>query len=71
MLRFKRKGGDLVYENVKAFADARNMSIHALEKEAGLTNGTIGKWRTCSPTLKNLQAVAKVLGVTVQELVEE
>lgn len=58
----------MVYDNVKCRADEKGMSISALEKEAGLQNGTIGKWRASSPTVKSLQAVARVLGATVDEL---
>lgn len=60
----------MVYDNVKRRADEKDMSISALEKEAGLQNGTIGKWRVSSPTVKSLQAVAQVLGVTIDELLE-
>jgi len=68
---FERGGRKLVYENVKRRADEKNLSIRDLEKEAGLQNGTIGKWRVSSPTVKSLQAVARVLGCTVDDLLEE
>lgn len=46
------------------------MSVCALEKAAGLGNGTIGGWRTGSPTVDKLQAVAKVLDVKVSKLLD-
>ena len=64
-----QKGGSLVYEKIKKLADEQGISIYALEKKAGLSNGTISKWRTSSPTIENLQAVASALGVSVNELV--
>lgn len=65
-----RKEVFLIYEKVKRFADAQNISISALEKKAGLKNGTIGKWRYSSPILRNLQAVADALGISINELLE-
>lgn len=61
----------MVYDKVKALADEQGLSISALEKKAGLKNGTIGKWREVSPILRNLQAVADALGVSVKVLLEE
>lgn len=60
----------MVYERVKKLAEERGISIYALEKEAGLANGTISKWRTSSPTAENLRAVANVLGVAIDDLVD-
>ena len=51
----------MVYDKVKKLADKRGISIYALEREAGLPNGAISKWRESSPTLKSLQAVAGAL----------
>ena len=65
-----QKGGSLVYEKIKILADERGISIYALEKKAGLPNGTIGKWRESSPTLKSLEAVARALDVSVASLTE-
>ena len=60
----------MIYDNIKAICDKKKLSISALEKMAGLGNGTIGGWKTASPTLSNLQAVAKVLKVKVSKLME-
>ena len=61
----------MIYDKVKKLADDRGISIYALEKEAGLQNGAIGKWRISSPTLKSLQSVAGVLGITIDDLLKE
>lgn len=44
------------------------MTIARLEKEAGLGNATVRGWKNSEPTVKNLKAVADVLGVTVDDL---
>lgn len=59
----------IIYENVKALADEKGLSITALEKEAGVANGLIGKWRENSPQVDTLSKVAAVLGVTVDRLI--
>lgn len=61
----------MIYENVKKFADQQGKSIASIEKEANIGNGIIGGWRTSFPRLNKLQAVAKVLGVTVADLIGE
>lgn len=59
----------MIYENVKKLADVNGVSIAALEREAKLANGTIGKWQVANPRIDNLQAVAEVLHVSIEELI--
>ena len=66
------KGGDsMIYENVKQLCDEKNMTIMALEKAAGLANGTVGRWRNSIPTAVSLQKVASVLEVSMESLMKE
>ena len=58
----------MIYNNIKKLCVEQNISISQLEREAGLGNGTVGGWKTASPTIDNLQAVAKVLKVKVEKL---
>ena len=58
----------MIFRNIEKKCKEKRISISALEKEAGLGNGAIGKWKTVSPTVENLQAVAKVLECTVDDL---
>lgn len=60
----------MLFENVKELAKKKGMSVGGLEKAAGLSNGSISKWRVSSPTVDNLKAVAKVLNVKVDKLLE-
>ena len=59
-----------VYENVVNLSAKRKMSIRKLESEAGLTQGSISKWKKSSPLLSNAKAVADVLHVKVDKLLE-
>lgn len=58
----------MLYDKIKEICKAKGISISAVEKEAGLGNGAISKWNNSSPTVDNLQAVANVLKVTMDEL---
>jgi len=58
----------MIYENIKAIADSREMSIAELEKKANLSNGAIGKWRESVPNLESLVKVARVLNVSINTL---
>lgn len=60
-----------LYEKVKALADTKGMTIAALEKQAGIANGTIGKWRDDRDVkMSTITEIAKVLGVSIADLVE-
>ena len=60
----------MLYENVLRLATDRGMSISELEKKVGLSKASISKWKKSSPTADNLKAVAKVLKVKVDKLLE-
>lgn len=59
-----------VYSNIVKLAKKTKKTLGQVEEEAGLGQGIISKWKNGNPTLNNLQAVAKVLNVTVNELLE-
>lgn len=60
----------MYYEVVSRLAEERNISIKALEEEAGLGNGTIGKWKNAKPNIGNLEKIAEVLNVKVTDIVK-
>lgn len=59
-----------IYREVSRLAKSRGMPIYVLEREAGLSNGTIRKWDESSPTVKNLSSVANVLGVKATTIIK-
>ena len=62
----------MLYENICYWAKKRDLSIHQVERKAGIGNGSISRWgRTYEPKLKNLKKVADVLGVSVITLQRE
>lgn len=60
----------MYYKVIANLAQERNISIKALEKAAGLGNGTVGKWRTMKPNVGNLEKIAEVLGVDVADIIK-
>lgn len=60
------------FSKIKTLAQAKGLQIYQLEKEAGIGNGQIGKWRDGQkPLLETVNKVAKCLGVSVEELIKE
>ncbi len=47
----------MIYDNIVELAKKRNMPLYKIEKEAGLANGVISKWKSNSPQVDNLMAV--------------
>lgn len=59
---------------IKRLATEKGLTIAALEKAAALRPGTIFNWgepRNCMPAADKLYRVAKVLGTTVEALLED
>ncbi len=60
----------LIYDRIKEICKERGISPSAVEKKAGLGNGAVTKWNDFNPTVKNLKAVADILEVSVDELID-
>ncbi|MBE6917988.1 MAG: helix-turn-helix transcriptional regulator [Ruminococcaceae bacterium] len=58
----------MLLENIRRLCSKKPVSIARLERETGISNGTIARWDTSSPTVENVQKVAEFFGVTVDEL---
>ena len=60
-----------IYNNIKKIANEKKISISNLEKGAGISNGSIGKWKHSSPKISTLKAVTDVLGVSLIDILGE
>lgn len=65
------RGNKLIYDKIKELCKARGSSVAQVERNAGLSNGAISKWNDVSPTVANLQAVAKVLNCSIDDLLDD
>ncbi|WP_313585272.1 helix-turn-helix domain-containing protein [Lacrimispora sp.] len=61
----------MLYGNIKALCDKRNLSISQLERDLGFPRSSICKWDENEPSIWKVKKVAKLLGVTVDSLLEE
>lgn len=53
-------------ERIKNLCKKNNINIAKLEKETGLSNGQIGKWKERYPRADQLYNVSKYLNVTME-----
>lgn len=60
----------MYYAVIKDICKEKNISVSEVEKRAGLGNGTITKWNQSVPNLKNLEAVANVLGIKATTIIK-
>lgn len=58
----------MVVEKISKLCKEKGVSIAKLEKETGISNGTIGKWSRSSPTVEKIERVADYFGVSVDWL---
>lgn len=57
-----------IFERTKEVSKKKGYSLQKVAKDAGLGINTIYKWKTQNPQIDKVEAVAKVLGVTVDYL---
>lgn len=61
----------MIFEQIQELVKEKNTTIAELERQAGLSNGSISKWKTVMPNVASLIAVAEALGVSVVRLIGE
>ena len=58
----------MILENITALCKQHSITIAALERAVGISNGVISRWDRSSPCVDNLKKVADYFGVTVDSL---
>lgn len=61
----------MLYDKIKKTAKENNISIYRIERDLDLSNGSIRKWNSSIPLSQTLIKVAKYLGVSISDLMEE
>lgn len=62
----------MLYDNIKRLCADRGLSLHALEKQAGIGNGLIDDWKDGGdPKISTLAKIAQTLEVSVEDLIKE
>ena len=59
-----------IYDRIVEVAKEKKISINQLEKDADVSIGSVCKWNSVSPTVRNLKKVARCLGVSIDVLLE-
>lgn len=59
------------FDNIKAIAAERGMTIKSLAEKAGIGENSIYRWKRANPSTKSLDKVAKVLNVSTAELISD
>lgn len=60
-----------LYEKIKSLCDNEGISISALEKKTGISNGQIKRWQKSSPSVENLRKVARYFDVSLEFLADD
>ena len=55
-------------KRIRAAAAARGLTVAATERRAGVSNGTVSKMRTSSPSIDKVVKLADVLRMSLDEL---
>lgn len=61
----------MIYQNIKKIAGEKRISIRKIEQEAEITPSSIYHWNEVKPSVDKVAKVAKVLEVSIEELLEE
>ncbi len=61
----------MLFDNVRALCNERNIAISKLEDDLGFPRSYICKWNKNEPGIRKVQKVAEYLGVGIEELLEE
>lgn len=60
----------MIYDNVKALAKKRNVSIRKIEIDCGFSQGSVCKWNEVSPSAEKVKKVADYLKTSVDEILK-
>jgi len=59
----------MLYQRIEDLCKQQGTNVSKLERECGLANATIRRWKESSPSVDKLAKVADCLGVTIDYLV--
>lgn len=60
-----------IYKNIQNVCREKGMTITGLETQLGFGRGSIYKWDAHTPSISKMKDVADVLGVTVDDLIND
>ncbi len=60
-----------MYEKVKRLCEKNGISIYFLEKELGLSTGSVSKWEKSTPRVQTLQKISVYFNVPISYFLEK
>lgn len=60
-----------MYQKIKDLCEKNNISVYQLEKELGLSTGSVSKWEKSIPRADTLLKVAKHFNVSINYLLSD
>ena len=66
----KERSYQMIYQNIKAIADSKGISIRKIEIDTDITLGSIYHWNEIKPSVDKVAKVANYLGTTIEELIK-
>lgn len=61
----------MLYQKIKEIAKEKKIPIYKIEEQLEIAQGSICKWGSISPSYDKVVGVAKILGISVEELTKE
>lgn len=61
----------MLYETIKRLAKSKKIPIYKIEKKLGISQGSICKWDKVKPSYDKICGVARILGVSVEDIVDK
>lgn len=63
----------MIYEKIKEILEEKNITFYQLSKDTGITEATFSTWKykKTNPNVKTLNILAKYLGISVNDLLDE
>lgn len=60
----------MIYSKIKELCKVKGISVYFLEKELGLSIGSISKWKKSIPAVDKLQKIANYFNVPINYFLE-
>ena len=61
----------MLYETIKRLAKSKKIPIYKIEMELDISKGSICKWDKVKPSYDKICGVARILGVSVEDIVDK
>ncbi|MGV3336728.1 helix-turn-helix domain-containing protein [Latilactobacillus curvatus] len=61
----------MIYDEIKRVARDKGISVYRIERDLKISNGTLSKWNSASPSAIALKKVADYLDVDINEFLSD